>query len=166
LIKKQQISEDEVLHLVAEFLIIRGFRILAFGANQAGLFRFPTSSGRHKAPDLVAYLEPILLICEAKVRSSNLFRKPLGRLSDYEYMIELARSPLAHAKLEDESKRVLQALGITPPNVIVIKVGLIAATPFLRLTTLPPSDEVLFFELDPITECVSVQRDVNCCIPP
>ena len=161
---KPVLSEDEILDLVARFLVIKGYRILAVGANQAGLFRFHTKAGGQKAPDLVAFLDPILLVCEAKIRSSDLFRKSISRESDYECMLGLARSQKQQIKLEDEAQRVLRGLGVAPPNVISIKVGLIGATPFASLTILPPPNEVLFLEIDP-SRNITVHRDSEGCIP-
>jgi len=161
---KSALSEDEVLDFAARFLTIKGFRILACGANQGGLFRFRTNAGRQKAPDLVAFLDPLLLVCEGKIRSSDLFRKSILRESDYECMLGLARSQKQQIKLEDEAQRVLRGLGLAPPNVISIKVGLIGGTPFASLTILPPPNEVLFLEIDPSMN-ITVHSDSEGCIP-
>ena len=156
------LSEDEVIDFTARFLETKDFRILACGANQAGHFRFHTSTRRQKAPDLVAFLAPILLVCEAKVRSSELFRKSKVRSSDYELMLELARSQESQIKLETEAKCVLRGLGITPPEKIVVKVALIAATPFVGLPTSSPSNEMLFLELDPVKKSVRINGNSGC----
>lgn len=156
---KVLLSEDEVIEFVASFLALKGFRILACGGSQAGHFRFHTSAWRQKAPDLVAFLDRTLLVCEAKVRSSALMRKPKGGPSDYELMLELARSQESQIKLETEAKCVLRGLGITPPDIISVKVAVIAATPFVGSSL---DNEVIVLELDPVSKNVDIYGNSGC----
>lgn len=119
-------SEDEVIDVVATELRLRGFAILAEGANQGSAFRFPLASGRCKAPDLVAFQGETLVIMEGKVRARDLFVARRGTESDFDCITDLAGNLTAQSALIKEALRRLEHSGYGRPLVTEIRFGLIA----------------------------------------
>lgn len=95
------------------------------------MFRFHTRKGRRKAPDLVAFRDPLVLVCEAKVSASDLFRpaKASGE-SDYDCMVFLVDSHAAQQEVIQNVRSVLNGLQVTHSDVITVAPGLIAGSAF------------------------------------
>lgn len=119
-------SEDEVIDAVATELRLRGFTILAEGANQGSAFRFRLASGRYKAPDLVAFHDGTLVVMEGKIRARDLFVSRPGTESDFDCITDLAGNPTAQASLTTEARRRLEHSGYGRPHIAEVRFGLIA----------------------------------------
>jgi hypothetical protein len=157
---KQAFQEDDVLEIVAEALRQKGFLILAVGGNQAGLFRFHTGAGKRKAPDLVAYREPLLIVGEAKVRASALFTNQGIGESDFMCMDYLSKSMRAQREIIDNVKRVLGTLKLTPPELFTFKTALIAATKFPSHASLKESPDMILLQVNQQTESLIVIKNL------
>jgi hypothetical protein len=94
----KQAQEDDVIEVAAEHFTSKGFSVLAWGANQAGL-RFHTGSKTWKAPDLVVYREPIVGVFEAKIRTAQLFISSGTRMSDHDAIVFLLDSEQAQHEI-------------------------------------------------------------------
>lgn len=118
--------EDEVISVVAQSLRARMVPILAEGGNQMRAFRFVTSSGRRKAPDLVFALDKTLFVWEAKVRPDDLLRASTDGISDLAAMREAQESSSICADLITEGTSRLAACGRSSTQIQSIRFGVIA----------------------------------------
>lgn len=123
--------EDVVIGALADRFRAEGAIVLAEGGNQMRAFRFITSTGRRKAPDLAAYSSGVLALFEAKVRGRALFRPAKDGLCDYQVVAEICSNPMLVEQLLEEAARRLRACGSNLPKPSTLKVGLIATTPIV-----------------------------------
>jgi hypothetical protein len=152
---RTRVQEDDVLEWTAKHLREVGFRVLALGGNQAGFFRFTTRGGRTKAPDLVAWRYPNLLVSEAKVRAGDLFGGPRHGECDAECIRYAVENAEQREKLAREAQRVLRVIGIQMPTAEIRVIGgLVAATAFPK--ELPPSTHGLLLLRASVDQLVQV----------
>jgi hypothetical protein len=155
---KRALQEDDLLEIVALDLRKRGFRVLAVGGNQAGLFRFHTKQRKRKAPDLVAYREPVLIVGEAKVRATALFSMSQAGDTDFGCIEYLSKSLRAQREIIDNVRRVLRTLNVTLPESIFFCTALIAATNFPRNEALEQNPHIMLLQVDAITSQITIVR--------
>lgn len=133
-------QEDHVVNVVATFFRSRRFLVLTEGANQGSGFRYRTVRGGWKAPDLVVQRGRTILVCEAKLRSADLFRSS-SSVSDYGALTDLITSTQGVGAIKAEAQRRISGLGFTPPSGLLVGSILLSGGQFnvTQLVTLASS---------------------------
>jgi len=158
--KKANFQEDDIIHIVAEFLKAQSFLILAQGGNQAGSFRFALNLQKTKAPDLVAFRETTILVCEAKVKASSLFSVSKNSSSDLDSILYLMNSEKPQSEVKSFFERKLPLLNIPIPNETQIRGCLIAGNSFKRYLYKILSPKILLLSVDTDNSRVVVEQDI------
>lgn len=152
------IQEDDVIYTSVSFLRSIGHIVLAGSGNQAGLFNFHLPSGKRKAPDVVAVINSHILVCEAKVKSSDLLRSQKDDICDMDVMIYLANSSSAQLEIIDNVNKVLHGIAIqlTSPRIVT---GLISFTPYGNIRSILLNSSLTLIRSNPTLNNTSIESD-------
>lgn len=150
-----RILEDDVLDVAAVSLRAKGFQVLSCGGNQDGAFNYFLPSGRRKVPDLVAYCDSMLLVCEGKIKVRDLFVGAKEDFSDYESTIFLVGSKTAQTYISDKAKQLLTLLKVPIPSQLQMVGGLIASGACLEYRLADPRLALFCVNMNTLTmkEC-------------
>jgi len=120
--------EGALVARVARQLDDAGWRVVVARPSQTRIFF--TVNGRRKAPDLVAWRNGELLVLEAKVHASALFREDEGGFSDYWCMQALASQPGLQDQLIERVKPMLRGVADLAASCPRFLCGLLAGQAF------------------------------------
>lgn len=94
------LSMDEgcIVSDFAEFLRKKKWHVVVARPNNSSIF-FTLPGGKRKAPDIISFRKPYLLVAEAKPTSSRLLESKSGKMSDFDSMLYLFSSREAKSEL-------------------------------------------------------------------